>query len=218
MNRKKSKVIIASAQFLIAEGLKALLSGEESFSVEAVVANDHELLKVLEDKKADLLVTECNHSFGIDFLIQIRKEHTNLPILILSNPLLKYDLDKFTDAGFRNIIFNTSGKEEILTAIHFTLKEKKYFSEEIIDLLLNAGELKSSNDKQPKLTSSEIEIVKLVAQGLTAKEIAVKRNLSIHTINTHRKNIFRKLAVTNVSELIMVAIKAGWIDNIEYYI
>ena len=53
---------------------------------------------------------------------------------------------------------------------------------------------------------------------MTAKEIAVKRNLSVHTINTHRKNIFRKLAVTNASELIMVAIKAGWIDNIEYYI
>jgi DNA-binding CsgD family transcriptional regulator len=57
-----------------------------------------------------------------------------------------------------------------------------------------------------------------VANGMTAKEIALKKNLSIHTINTHRKNIFKKLAVNNVSELIIVAIKAGWIDNIEYYI
>ena len=72
-------------------------------------------------------MTACslNHDFGIDSLIQIRKEQTNLPILILSNPLLKNDLVKITDAGFRNIIFNTSGKEEILTAIQFTLKEKK---------------------------------------------------------------------------------------------
>lgn len=218
MNRKKPKVIIASAQFLVAEGLKALLIEEESFSVEAVVSTVHELETILKDKKADLLISDCNHTFGIDFLIRIRKEKVDLPILVISNPLIRNDLVKITDAGFRNIIFTTSGKEEILTAIQFTLKEKKYFSEEILDLLLDSSELKASSEKHSKLTSSEIEIVKLVANGMTAKEIANKRNLSIHTVNTHRKNIFRKLAVTNVSELIMVAIKAGWIDNIEYYI
>jgi DNA-binding NarL/FixJ family response regulator len=220
MKGKKFKVVIADDQFLVAEGLKSLLAGEDLYSIEAVVTTGKELNPILRDKKIDLLVTACslNHDFGIDSLIQIRKENINLPILILSNPILKNDLVKITDAGFRNIIFNTSGKEEILTAIQFTLKEKKYFSEEILDLLLDTSELKSFNEKHPKLTSSEIEIVKLVANGMTAKEIAVKRNLSVHTVNTHRKNIFRKLAVTNASELIMVAIKAGWIDNIEYYI
>jgi DNA-binding CsgD family transcriptional regulator len=69
-----------------------------------------------------------------------------------------------------------------------------------------------------RLTASEIEIVKLIASGLTAKEIALKRHISFHTVNTHRKNIFRKLGVSNSSELIMLAIKSGWIDNIEYYI
>lgn len=220
MNRKKSSVIIAGAQFLITEGLRALLNTEESFSVEAVVGNNQELETALKNTKPDLLIIDCslNHNFGIDFLIQVKKENIDLPILILSNPLLKNDLVKITNAGFRNIIFTTSAREEILTAIQFTLKEKKYISEEILDLLLDSSESKSSNEKQPRLTTSEIEIVKLVANGMTAKEIAVKRNLSIHTVNTHRKNIFRKLAVTNVSELIMVAIKAGWIDNIEYYI
>ena len=68
------------------------------------------------------------------------------------------------------------------------------------------------------MTVSEIEIVKMIANGLTTKEIASKRNISHHTVNTHRKNIFRKLEVTNASELIILAIKSGWIDNIEYYI
>jgi len=220
MKGGKIKVVIADHRFLIREGLKSLLVRGESFSVEAVVAAGQELNPVLRKNKVDLLITDCspNHDFGIDALIQIKKEHSELPIIIVSNPLLKSDLVKITDAGFRNIIFNTSEQEEILTAIQFTLKQKKYFSEEILDLLLDASESKISNGKHPKLTASEIEIVKLVANGMTAKEVALKRNLSIHTVNTHRKNIFRKLGVTNVSELIMVAIKAGWVDNIEYYI
>ena len=73
--------------------------------------------------------------------------------------------------------------------------------------------------EEPKnLTASEIEIVKLIADGKTTKEIAAHKSISIHTVNTHRKNIFRKLGVTNVSELIIQAIKAGWINNIEYFI
>ena len=68
------------------------------------------------------------------------------------------------------------------------------------------------------LTSSEIEIVRLIAGGMTTKEIAEKKNISFHTVNTHRKNIFRKLSVSNTSELIIHAIKSGWIDNIEYFI
>ena len=73
--------------------------------------------------------------------------------------------------------------------------------------------------EDPKyLTVSEIEIVKLIADGLTTKEIASRRNISYHTVNTHRKNIFKKVEVSNASELIMHAIKAGWINNIEYYI
>ncbi len=220
MDGNKIKVVIADSQFLITEGLKALLNEESLFSVEAVVTTEKELNLLLRDKKVDLLLADCsfNQNFGIDFIVQTRKLHANMQILILTNPLVKNELIKITDAGIRNIIYKTAEKEEILTAIDFTLKEKKYFSEEILDMLLEPSEIKSPGEKNQKLTSSEIEIVKLVANGMTAKEIAFKKNLSIHTVNTHRKNIFRKLAVTNVSELIMVAIKAGWIDNIEYYI
>ena len=95
---------------------------------------------------------------------------------------------------------------------------KKYYSDEILDLFLDLSVTKFSADAQKHLTASEIEIVKLIAEGLTTKQIASKRNISYHTVNTHRKNIFKKVEVSNTSELIMHAIKAGWIDNIEYYI
>jgi DNA-binding NarL/FixJ family response regulator len=58
----------------------------------------------------------------------------------------------------------------------------------------------------------------MIAEGMTTKQIAASKSISFHTVMTHRKNIFRKLGVNSSSELIMFAIKAGWIDNIEYYI
>jgi DNA-binding NarL/FixJ family response regulator len=222
MDRRKDKIkiIIADSQFLITEGLKSFLQEKGFFIIEAIVTSEKELNAVLKNKKVNLLISgyQAGQDFGSGFITRIKKQYPGLSILIISNSLTKNDLIKIKEAGIQDIIYKTSGREEILNAIDYTLKEKKYYPEEIFDMLLESSESDAENDKFRKLTSSEIEIVKLVANGMTAKEIASKKNLSIHTINTHRKNIFKKLAVNNVSELIIVAIKAGWIDNIEYYI
>jgi DNA-binding CsgD family transcriptional regulator len=77
---------------------------------------------------------------------------------------------------------------------------------------------KNTNTGFCQLTATEMEIVKFIAEGMTTKQIAAKKFISFHTVISHRKNIFRKADVNSVSELIIYAIKAGWIDNIEYYI
>jgi DNA-binding NarL/FixJ family response regulator len=88
----------------------------------------------------------------------------------------------------------------------------------LLDLLFEISEKKSTGEETGQLTVSEMEIVKLIAEGLTTKEIASRKYISFHTVITHRKNIFRKLGVSSVSELIMYAIKSGWINLIEYHI
>jgi DNA-binding NarL/FixJ family response regulator len=84
--------------------------------------------------------------------------------------------------------------------------------------LLEKGEWKKTAQETTTLTTAEIDIVKLIAEGMTTKEIASKKNVSFHTIMTHRKNIFRKARVNNASELVMFAIRSGIIDRIEYQI
>jgi DNA-binding NarL/FixJ family response regulator len=215
------KIVISDSQFLIAEGLKSVLKTEDRFFVQETVATKTDLFRVLKIRQTDLLIADFSvtTSFGAADLFNLKQEHPALPVLVLTNSLSKAELNKLLEAGIRNIVYKIVGQEELLTAIDFTLKGKKYYCEQILDLLLEPlSENKSQSDKIHVLTGSEIEIVKLIASGLTAKEIAIRKNLSIHTVNTHRKNIFRKTEVSNVSELIMVAIKAGWIDNIEYYI
>jgi DNA-binding NarL/FixJ family response regulator len=215
------RTVISDSQFLIAEGLKSMLKTDDKFFVQETVATKMDLFRVLNNKQTDLLIADFSvtDNFGTADLLNLKQEHPALQVLILTNSLSKAELNKLLEAGIRNIVYKIVGQEELLTAIDFTLKGKKYYCEQILDLLLEpSSENKSHLEKSPVLTGSEIEIVKLIASGLTAKEIAARKHLSIHTVNTHRKNIFRKTNVSNASELIIVAIKAGWIDNIEYYI
>jgi DNA-binding NarL/FixJ family response regulator len=216
----KNRIIIADTQFLVVESLTSLLNADERYSVVAVVSSKSELIKVLSEVSDGLLLIDIAliDNFEITDLKNINYEYPDVSILILTNSLTKPEILELTKSGIKNIIYKTADREELLTAIDMAAKRKNYYSEEVLDLLIEPGERGQVNEKPGRLTFSEIEIVKLIANGLTAKEIALKKHISFHTVNTHRKNIFRKLGVSNSSELIMVAIKAGWIDNIEYYI
>ena len=125
---------------------------------------------------------------------------------------------EFTHLGIKNIIDKNVDKEELFSAMEAALKNKKYYSENILDLLTESELNYNKATEIAHLTPTEIEIVKLIAQGLTAKEIASRKHISFHTVMSHRKNIFKKLSINNSPELIMYAIRTGLIDNIEYYI
>jgi DNA-binding NarL/FixJ family response regulator len=220
MEKSSKKIVIADSQFLVVESLKAILSADERFHVPGIVNSQTELIKVLENEICELLITDIlmfDYN-GIDDLQRIKSRFPNVSVLILTNSISKAEFTELSKIGIKNIIYKTAELDEILSAVDAALRGKKYYADEILDLILELGESKSVPEEPTHLTSSEIEIVRLIAGGLTTKEIASKKNISFHTVNTHRKNIFRKMGVTNASELIMQAIKAGWIDNIEYFI
>lgn len=220
MTELTRKILIADPQFLVVETLKNLLNQEEQFLIPAIVENKDELSKALRETSFHLLIID---PLLIDFedfnyLKQIKIQFPALNILVLTNSITKAEFAELSKIGIRNIIYKMAGKSEVLMSVDAVLKGKKYFSEEILDLILELNESKGAPDEPVHLTNSEIEIVRMISSGLTTKEIANQKNISFHTVNTHRKNIFRKMGVTNASELIMQAIKAGWIDNIEYFI
>lgn len=221
MNTNKiENVIIADSQYLIVEALKSLIGIDERYFLAGIADTQNDLYKLLDNTKSGLLITDFSNIDydGLDGLKNIREKYPNISILILTNTITKTEFAGLTKVGIKNIIYKSADKEEIFNAIESTLKGRKYYSDEILDLFLDLNENRYAIDDPKHLTSSEIEIVKLIADGLTTKEIAARRNISYHTVNTHRKNIFRKVEVSNASELTMHAIKSGWIENIEYYI
>jgi len=220
MSNSGNKILIADTQFLVVEALKLLLKYDERFSIIKIVSSCNELHKVLEKESFQLLITDfALFDFdSVDDLQKIKQKFPDVAVLVLTNLINKAEFTELSKIGIKNIIYKTADREEIFAAVDAALKGKKYFAEEILDMILEQGEIKPVMEESVQLTGSEIEIVRLIASGRTTKEIAQNKNISFHTVNTHRKNIFRKLGVSNASELIIHAIKSGWIDNIEYYI
>jgi len=118
-----------------------------------------------------------------------------------------------------NFILKSNGYDVITMAILDTISGKKFFCSEALHIIMDGhNRKKESVGKRNLLTNTELELIQLLMQGKTAKEIAELRCLSHHTVNTHRKNIFRKLGLNNVQELIKFALKNGLVDLTEYYI
>lgn len=220
MENSKYKIVVADSQFLIVESLKILIENDLRFSLLSICKTQCELFKILRNESCDVLITDIAllDYNGVSDLQKIKQKFPELAILILTNSISKVEFAELSKIGIKNIIYKTAEREEVLMALDSILKGKKYYSEEILDMIIEISDSKNVPVENIHLTSSEIEIVRLIAGGMTTKEIAEKKNISFHTVNTHRKNIFRKLSVSNTSELIIHAIKSGWIDNIEYFI
>lgn len=213
-------LLIADSQYLITESLKFILESTGNFKVYKVVTEKTELIKALKIGNINLLILD--HTLidiaGISELKELKGSFPDLKILVLSNSVSKAEMVELNSAGINDIILKTADKEELLEALDSTLKGKKYYSNELLDLLFEVNEKRNITEETGQLTMSELEIVRLISEGFTTKEIASHKFISFHTVISHRKNIFRKLGVTSISELIMYSIKAGWINTIEYHI
>ena len=132
--------------------------------------------------------------------------------------------DDPTEKFMRHMVFSSNAfsvvfKDDSLRCIHESLQSaamgKRYISQRAMEILLSQ---KQEETEPVVLTATEREIVKAIALGKTTKEIANERFSSIHTITTHRKNIFRKLNINTAHEAVKYALRAGLVDSTEFYI
>ena len=135
--------------------------------------------------------------------------------------------DELSDDFLRSLLYNTqnfsilmkdSTKEEIASALKEAIKGNRYICNHVSNILLDSNKNIQSHHSKQVLTATEQEILKEMALGKTTKEIAARRHVSVHTIMTHRKNIFRRIEVNNVHEATKYAMRAGIVDMAEYYI
>ncbi|MFT3737446.1 MAG: response regulator transcription factor [Breznakibacter sp.] len=214
----QQNILIAVNNFLLIEGIQLFVRRTEGFLLKGTVLTKDELVDFIHAESVELVIMDYE---SMDFdnpkeISALKGFNSGFRLLLLANGLTHPAVSALTAVGIKNIVSKHADEEEFLVAIERTLMGRQYFSETFLDLLID--KVSRPILESCCLTSTEIEIVRLIAEGLTTKEIAIKKHISYHTVMTHRKNIFRKLKVTNVSELMLHAIKAGWIDNIEYYI
>jgi DNA-binding NarL/FixJ family response regulator len=115
-----------------------------------------------------------------------------------------------------SVLLKDSPLSEIRDCLRYAAHNQRYICQRMAEILLSPAQDRMAEDVP--LTPTETDILKDIALGMTTREIAEKRYSSFHTVNTHRKNIFRKLGVNTVHEATKYALRAGLVDSAEYYI
>ena len=216
--------IIADNQDITKAGMMFLLSRQKDTALLLEADNKAELIQQLRLHPGAVVILDYT-SFDFvssDELIVLHERFKEADWLLFSDELSIGFLRQvlFSSMSF-GVVLKDNSKEEILTALQCASRKERFICNHVSNLLLSGNSLTSllhPIQQNDLLTSAERSILKEIALGKTTKEIAVERNLSFHTINSHRKNIFRKLGVNNAHEATKYAMKAGIVDLVEYYI
>ena len=208
------RILVADNSVLVREGLKSLLRDMPVFSIEEVTENSG-LLSAIKKHKPQVLVIDPQ-SFGVSTkqITDFKKQFENLNILAITNMLPKDEISSFLDSGVTGYLLKDCDKQEICEAIESTRNGDRFLCGKIVDVLMSEAEIKITPAYVKKISCEglavserEVEIIKHIALGLSNKQIADKLCLSLHTVNTHRKNIMNKLSVNNTAGVVMFAVK-----------
>lgn len=207
----KIKILIADNSFLIREGFRSVIADNSDFKLAGEVDKAEDLSEKLLLTRPNVVVIDyTSEFFSIDDLKTITQKFPEVKILAVTNPQSRVIISKAIENGVISHLLKDCGRDEIIEAIYSTAKGEKFFCGKILDTVLKDKEVTSSTGVSCdgiKLSAREIEIIQLVAEGLSNKEIAERLFLSVHTVTTHRKNIMSKLGVNNTAGLVMFAIR-----------
>lgn len=208
-------IIVADPEHLTRIGLKSLLSEQDKLSIASEAMNEKQLMHQLKTKAPDIVVLDYNQPqyFSPSTVSKIKKQSPDTKIMIITADNNKANIYQVLEWGVSSFLTKTCDEVEIMEAFRALGKGEKFFCTRILDYLLEKSFARPEVALTTPLTPREIEIVRLIAKGLIAKEIGHELNLSTHTIYTHRKKIMRKLQISSSSELVMYAINKGIVES-----
>lgn len=201
------KILLADDHFLVLDGLELLLSTFNFVEKTQRTLNYAELQDALSKETFDVLLLDIHFGKhdGREIIGEIKQKYPELKIIALTSHNDLTTIKAATNAGFDGYLLKIDGRNEIEEALKAVSNNEKYFSQKTQQAFFNASTAKVNE----KLTQRETEILQLIVQEKTTKEIAEELHLSEKTIETHRGNIMLKLEVRNIAGMVRKAIMEG---------
>jgi two-component system invasion response regulator UvrY len=201
---KKIKIVIADDHLLIAETWATLINMDPDFDVVKVFDNTQTLIEEISEIKPDIAILDININpfSGIEATKMIRRLAPGTKIIGVSMHNQPSFAKKMMRNGAMGYVTKSSNKNEMYDAIRSVMKGEKYICAEIQRNITNQVLMDDDENKLSRLTEREIEIIKLIKNGSTNKEIAEKLFLSPRTVETHRARILKKLDLKNSLSLV----------------
>ena len=211
------KILLADKQDITRAGLIHVIEKMEGLETK-YVEDKTELMLALRENEDTVVILDYT-LFDINDSAELLILNQRFPYTrwLLFSEDLSADFVRvlIASSSMFSVLLKESPLMEIKEAIRFCVDSKRFVCQRMMEVLLTPPQ---EVEEKVNLTKTETEILKDIALGMTTKEIAEKRFSSFHTVNTHRKNIFRKLGVNNVHEATKYALRAGLVDSAEYYI
>ncbi|MBP1594070.1 MAG: DNA-binding response regulator [Bacteroidetes bacterium] len=210
--------VIADNQDITKAGILFLLRGVKDVGNITEANNRAELIKELRTTPESIVILDYTlfDFAGADELLILNERFPKISWILFSDELSEEFVKRvlYSSQSF-SFVMKDNSKEEITSALQCAMRKERFICNHVSNMLIGK---QTHAPIENILTNTEKIILKEIALGKTTKEIAAERNLSFHTINSHRKNIFRKLEVNNVHEATKYAMRAGIVDMAEYYI
>jgi DNA-binding NarL/FixJ family response regulator len=212
MNRLR--ILVADDHEIVRRGLVSLIKSHPDWEICAEADNGRQAVEKTSESKPDIAILDIGMPVlnGLEATRQILREHPGVRILILTITDTDQAVQAVLDAGARGFLLKSDAARDLVTAVEALAHNKTFFTARVADLVLsgylNRTQRSAKNNiSLPGLTSREREVVQLLAEGKSTKEVACHLDLSVKTAETHRSNIMRKLGLHSVSELVLYAVR-----------
>lgn len=209
----KKKLIIVDDHKIVRDGIRALLIGNNSFSVVADAASGTELFQIIDKHQPDIVVLDIGMPGmnGVEVTEKLSAEYPTVKILILSANASEEWIVSAIKAGAMGFLPKESSGTEMIKALTYISKGENYYGESIASIIYRSYvsilKKKDVSKETDQLTERELEVLKAFSEGLSFKEIAEKLCISPRTVETHKNNILEKLELKNTIEMVKYAIK-----------
>ncbi|HTW23914.1 MAG TPA: response regulator transcription factor [Candidatus Baltobacteraceae bacterium] len=211
---KTVRILIVDDHDLMRRGIKALLTSHAGWEVVGEAHTGREAVTKAEELKPDVVILDISMPDlnGIEAARRIRKSSPNTEVLILSVHYSDQLIRDILEAGVRGYIVKSDSDRDLIIAVETLANHKPFFTPRATEVILsNFNGARPGNDLpesvRDRLTSREREIVQLLAEGKSSKEVASSLCISVKTAETHRANIMRKLQLHTVTDLVRYAVR-----------
>ena len=212
------RVLVADDHVIVAESLSILIDTMDGIEVVGTANNGWQVLTFLETNDADVVLTDLHMPLmnGIETTIRVREKYANVRVILLTMSEEPAVIKEALVAGVDGYIMKSAERKELENAIKTVASGQKFFSEAVIKRLAQMPNLNTvtGNDNVEEnisLTPREIEVMQLVIQDLSNIEIAERIFIGVSTVETHRRNLMKKLGVNSALGLMKWAMKHGFL-------